>query len=94
MSITCEVRPALNVDLSSQGFIAGGLDPQVAIRYIEKPLLSGWYRLTYDSSHTSNDHLFVPKIFPGYLLHKEPDFEVRYPRGFSEKKSGQLIPEI
>lgn len=91
MSITCKVKPALDVHSSSQGFSVGGLDPQLGIKPVEKPLLSGWYRLTYDSSHTSNDDLFVPKIFPGYLLDEQPDFATRHPRGFAEKNSVGLF---
>ena len=91
MSITCEVRPALEVHLSSQGFSTGGLDPQLGVRPIEKPLLSGWYRLTYDASHGNQDDLFVPKIFPGYLLNEEPDLAAHHPRGFAEKNSVGLF---
>ena len=91
MSITCEVRPALEVHLSSQGLSTGGLDPQLGVRPIEKPLLSGWYRLTYDASHGNQDDLFVPKIFPGYLLNEEPDLAAHHPRGFAEKNSVSLF---
>ena len=91
MSITCKVTPAQDVYLFSQGFAVGGLDPQLGVQPIEKPLLSGWYRLTYDTSHETHDDLFVPKIFPGSLLDEEADFEIRYPRGFSEKNPVSLF---
>ena len=91
LSISCEIRPALDAHIFSQGFSVGGLDPQFGVRPIGKPLLSGWYRLTYDASHASNDDLFVPKIFPGYLLDEEPDLALRYPRGFAERNSVRLF---
>ena len=90
MSITCEVRPARDVIRTSLGFTAAGLDPQLAVRPIEKPLLSGWYRLTYDASHGTHDDLFVPKIFPGSFLDEEPIFALRYPGGFAEKNDVSL----
>ncbi len=91
MSITCVVRPGLDVNLSSQGFSVGGLDPQLEVQPIGKPLLSGWYRLTYDASHGTADDLFVPKIFPGYLLDEEPNFALQYPGGFAEKNEVSLF---
>ena len=91
MSITCVVRPGFGVRLSSQGFSAKGLDPQLGIQATGKQLLSGWYRLTYDASHTNSDDLFVPKIFPGYLLDEDSAFAFRYPRGFAEKNTVSLF---
>lgn len=91
MSITCKVTSARDVYLFSQGFAVAGLDPQLGVQPIEKPLLSGWYRLTYDVSHGTHDDLFVPKIFPGYLLDQEPDLGTQYPGGFGENNSVSLF---
>ena len=85
MSISCNITPARDVHLHSQGFTTAGLDPQLAVRPIEKPLFTGWYRLTYDASHTSSDDLFVPKIFPGSFLDNREPNTIHYPRGFAEK---------
>jgi len=91
MSITCVVRPGFGVRLSSQGFSAKGLDPQLGIQTTGKQLLSGWYRLTYDASHSAHDDLFVPKIFPGSFLDVEPVFALRHPGGFAEKNEVSLF---
>ena len=91
ISITCKVTSARDVHLFSQGFAVAGLDPQLGVQPIEKPLLSGWYRLTYDVSHGTHDDLFVPKIFPGYLLDQEPDLATQYPGGFGENNSVSLF---
>ena len=54
--------------LSQNGFLATGKDTQLKVSPTRTLLSAGWYKLTYEANYKGNDHLFVPKIYPGYLL--------------------------
>ena len=67
-SIPCSITPVHDTVLSQDGFLATGLDTQLKVTPSGPLLAPGWYKLTYEADYTGNDHLFVPKIYPGYLL--------------------------
>ena len=67
-SIPCSIAPAHDTVLSQNGFLATGKDTQLKISPTRSLLSAGWYTLTYEVDYTGDDHLFVPKIYPGYLL--------------------------
>ena len=67
-SIPCSISPAHDTVLSQNGFLATGKDTQLKVSPTRTLLSTGWYKLTYEANYTGNDHLFVPKIYPGYLL--------------------------
>ena len=71
-SIPCSIKPAHDTALSPTGFLATGVDTQLKVTPTGPLLVSGWHKLTYDADHTSCDVLFVPKIYPGYLLDDSP----------------------
>ena len=53
--------------------MATGKDTQLKVSPTGTLLSTGWYRLTYEADYEGDDHLFVPKIFPGYLLDEPSD---------------------
>jgi len=67
-SIPCAVTPAQDTEATQDGFVATGKDTQLKVSPTTTLLSTGWYRLTYEADYEGDDHLFVPKIFPGYLL--------------------------
>ena len=67
-SIPCSISPAHDTVLSQNGFLSTGKDTQLKVSPTRTLLSAGWYKLTYEANYTGNDHLFVPKIYPGYLL--------------------------
>ena len=67
-SIPCSISPAHDTVLSQNGFLATGKDTQLKVSPTQTLLYTGWYKLTYEVNYTGDDHLFVPKIYPGYLL--------------------------
>ena len=67
-SIPCSISPAHDTVLSQNGFLATGKDTQLKVSPTQTLLYTGWYKLTYEANYTGDDHLFVPKIYPGYLL--------------------------
>jgi len=71
-SIPCSITPAHDTALSPTGFLATGVDTQLKVTPTGPLLVSGWHKLTYNADHTSCDVLFVPKIYPGYLLDEDP----------------------
>lgn len=71
-SIPCSITPAHDTALSTTGFLATGADTQLKVTPTGPLLVSGWHKLTYDADHSSSDDLFVPKIYPGYLLDEDP----------------------
>ena len=71
-SIPCSITPAHDTALSPTGFLATGPDTQLKVTPAGPMFASGWYKLTYDADHTSSDDLFIPKIYPGYLLDDGP----------------------
>ena len=71
-SIPCSITPAHDTALSETGFLATGTDTQLKVTPTGSLFVSGWHKLTYDADHTSSDVLFVPKIYPGYLLDDVP----------------------
>ena len=73
-SIPCTITPANDTEPSQDGFAATGKDTQLKVSPTGTLLSMGWYRLAYEANYTGDDHLFVPKIYPGYLL-DEPSNE-------------------
>ncbi|MBT6070006.1 MAG: glycosyltransferase [Proteobacteria bacterium] len=69
------------------GFKATGGDPQLKIYPKTGGFPRGWYTLSYDASHHSGDHIFVPKIYPLYFFEPHQNFVSRFPKGFSEKNA-------
>ena len=67
-SIPCTITPAQDTEATQDGFMATGKDTQLKVSPTGTLLSTGWYRLTYEANYEGDDHLFVPKIFPGYLL--------------------------
>jgi len=67
-SISCTITPAQDTEPTQNGFVATGKDTQLKISPAGTLLSTGWYRLTYEADYEGDDHLFVPKIYPGYLL--------------------------
>lgn len=67
-SIPCAVTPAQDTEATQEGFVATGKDTQLKVSPTGTLLSTGWYRLTYEADYEGDDHLVVPKIFPGYLL--------------------------
>ena len=67
-SIPCSISPAHDTVLSQNSFLATGKDTQLKVSPTQTLLYTGWYKLTYKVNYTGDDHLFVPKIYPGYLL--------------------------
>ncbi len=72
-SIPCAVTPTQDTEATQDGFVATGKDTQLKISPTGTLLSTGWYRLTYEANYEGDDHLFVPKIFPGYLLDEDSD---------------------
>jgi len=67
-SIPCAITPAQDTETTQDRFVATGKDTQLKVSPTGTLLSTGWYRLTYEADYEGDDHLFVPKIFPGQLL--------------------------
>jgi len=81
ITIACELEPNNDLARTRNGFATSGPDPQFAL-IPQKKLLSGWYRLSYRSSHDAVDAIFNPKIYPLRELEPVKVFPTHYPRGF------------